>query len=32
MKTQTIHNQAYDFYSWETAGDDIFSLAKKIID
>lgn len=31
MKTMTFHNQAYEFYSWNALGEDIFELAKKII-
>lgn len=32
MKSLTFHDQAYEFYSWETLGEDIFVLAKKIIE
>jgi uncharacterized protein len=32
MTAQTIHDQAYEFYSWETLGGDIFNLARDIID
>lgn len=28
----TIHNQAYEYYSWEQLGQGIFELAKQIID
>jgi uncharacterized protein len=32
MTSQTIHDQAYEFYSWETLGEDIFKLASDIIE
>lgn len=32
MKALTFHDQAYEFYNWETLGEDIFVLAKKIIE
>ena len=28
----TFHDQAYEFYPWESLGKDIFDLSKKIID
>lgn len=31
MTSLTIHDQAYEFYDWQTLGDDIFRLAQKII-
>lgn len=31
MKEITIHEQSYEFYSWEILGEDIFELAKMII-
>jgi uncharacterized protein len=32
MKQTVIHDQAYEYYSWERLGSTIFDLAKKIID
>lgn len=32
MRALTFHDQAYEFYNWETLGNDIFLLAKKIIE
>lgn len=32
MKTVTIHDQAYEMYSWQVAGDDVLTLATKIIE
>jgi uncharacterized protein len=31
MKSITIHDQAYEFYPWQTLGDDIFNLAQEIL-
>lgn len=31
MNPMTFHDQAYEFYSWNSLGEDIFELAKKII-
>lgn len=31
MTPTTIHNQTYEYYSWETLGEDIFELARDII-
>lgn len=31
MNTMTFHEQDYEFYSWESLGEDIFKLAKEII-
>lgn len=32
MKRVTIHNQSYEFYTWEVLGDDIFKLATQILE
>ena len=32
MQAMTFHDQAYEFYPWESLGKDIFDLSKKIID
>lgn len=32
MISTTIHDQLYEFYSWDFLGKDMFELAKKIID
>jgi len=31
MQAMTFHDQAYEFYSWESLGQDIFELSKQII-
>ncbi len=31
MKRTTIHDQAYEYYSWEQLGDDIFALGQEIL-
>ncbi len=32
MKSTTIHDQTYEYYSWDYLGKDIFNLGKKIIE
>ncbi len=32
MKTTNFHDQTYEYYSWETLGEDIFNLGKEIIE
>lgn len=32
MPAMTFHDQSYEFYPWEELGEDIFKLAKQIID
>lgn len=32
MKTSTIHQQKYEYYSWEELGECIFDVAKKVIE
>jgi uncharacterized protein len=32
MRQTTIHDQTYEFYSWPVLGEDIFKLAKQIIE
>lgn len=32
MKTATIHGQDYEFYPWDSLGDDVFSLAQQILE
>jgi uncharacterized protein len=32
MKTTTIHDQAYEYHSWDDLGKEIFSLARQIIE
>lgn len=32
MTAQTFHDQAYEHYSWQTLGEDIFHLAEKILE
>ncbi len=32
MKATIIHDQTYEFYTWDALGQDIFKLAKQIID
>jgi len=32
MTTSKIHNQEYEFYSWESLGEDIFNLAQQILE
>lgn len=32
MIAKTFHDQAYEFYPWEMLGEDIFALAKQVID
>ncbi|HEX7017631.1 MAG TPA: phosphoribosyltransferase [Patescibacteria group bacterium] len=32
MTQLTIHDQAYEYYSWDTLGKDIFNLSKAIIE
>lgn len=31
MKQVTIHDQLYEFYSWQNLGEDIFSLAQQLL-
>lgn len=31
MHSSTFHNQAYEFYSWEELGTDIFEVAQQIL-
>jgi uncharacterized protein len=31
MKSNVIHGQAYEYYSWEKLGEDVFTLAKQVI-
>src|SRR5258706_16112398 len=31
MKTTTIHDQAYDLYSWKEFGEQVLALSKSII-
>jgi hypoxanthine phosphoribosyltransferase len=32
MKTITIHNQAYELYSWKEFGEHVFALSKSILE
>jgi uncharacterized protein len=32
MKTTTVHDQVYEYHSWEDLGKEIFSIARQIID
>ena len=32
MQKTNFHDQAYEFYSWEHLGKDVFELAKKVIE
>jgi hypothetical protein len=31
MKSNVIHDQSYEYYGWDRLGEDVFTLAKKII-
>lgn len=31
MTNVTIHNQRYEYYSWQSLGDDVFHLAQEIL-
>jgi hypoxanthine phosphoribosyltransferase len=32
MKTTTVHDQTYEYHSWDALGREIFELTKKILD